>query len=103
MTQARRVVDVVRDMIPFMRNSMSGNERDLAAHLRGNEILFNALINVLRARLEGRANLSVPSDPIKSHSRVVADSELHWLINRLTFIYKSPVMEPTDRRDEPPA
>ena len=83
MTQPRRVSDIVREMIPFMRNRMSGPEHDLAAHLRGNELLFNAFNVVLKDRLEGRARQPVPSDPIKSHMRVVADSELRWLIGRL--------------------
>ncbi len=102
MTQPRRLTDMVRSMIPFMRSNMTVAERDLAIHLRGNEPLFNALNIVLRARLEGRANLPVPSDPIKSHTRLVADTELRWIISRISHIYHSPVLEPVDGRGEQP-
>ena len=101
-SQPRRVSDIVRDMIPFMRNQMSPQERNLAVHIRGNELLFQALNAVLMARLEGRARLPVPSDPIKSHTRVVADSELRWLIGRLNYLYHSPVVDPASNRGEPP-
>lgn len=104
MDTQRRVVDIVRNMFPsIIRSNMSGAERDLAILLRDNETLFNALVAMLRARLEGRAKQSVPSDPMKSHTRVVADSELRWLIERLDYLYHSPAVDPVDSRSEPPA
>jgi hypothetical protein len=103
MTQPRRVSDIVRDMVPFMRNRMSGAEHDLAVHLRGNEALFNALSTVLRERLEGRARLSEPSDPVACKSMVARDRELQWLLGRLDYLYRSPVATPTDDGGEQPA
>lgn len=97
------VTNMVRDMIPFMRARMSGEEMDLAIYLRGNEPLYNSLVSVIRAKIEGRARLPEPSDPLECKSRMARDHELRWLLNRLEFIHRAPVLQPVDSRDEQPA
>ena len=100
---SRRIVDMLRDHIPFMRQRLTPTELDIGIHLRGNEALYEALTRLIRTRLEGRAKLPEPSNPIDCKSLVARDCELRWLLNRLDTIYLSPVVQPVDESGEPPA
>ena len=86
-----RVADMVRDMIPRMRITVSKEEAELAPYLRGNDGLLRALHNLILCRIEGRAAVPEPTDPVACKSMVARDRELTWLIGRLDFIYRSPV------------
>jgi len=81
---------------------LSPEERDLAIHLRTNHLLYESLMRFIGAKIEGRAKLPVPSDPLKSHTRLVADSELRWLMSRLEHIYRSPDESPANDGGEQP-
>jgi len=97
-----RVRDIVRDMVPFMRHMLTSEEQTLGVHLRGNHSLYESLVGVIRAKIEGRASLPEPSDPLECKSRLARDHELRWLLSRLRTIYRSPVLQPADRNGEPP-
>jgi len=85
-----RVADMVRDMIPRIRITMSKDEAALAVHLRGNDPLHVAIRNLILSRIEGRAAVPEPTDPLACKSMVARDRELTWLLGRLDFIHRSP-------------
>lgn len=88
---AGTVRDMVLGMTTKMRQSLTADEQRLAAHLRGNEDLFEGLKSIIQSRIEGRARLKEPSDPLICKSMLARDRELRSLLNRLEFVYRSPV------------
>lgn len=100
--QIGRVADMVRDAIPFMRNTLSPDEQTLAIFLRGNKELHNAIVNVIKVRIAGRASASVPSNPVDCLASMSRDRELVWLLNRLDAIVHSQADSLT-QDGEPPA
>ncbi len=98
----RRVTDVVRDLIPRFRNSLTAEEQRVATYLRGNENLFEGLKELIELRIQGRANVPEPSDPIQCKSMLARDRELQSFLAKLEFIYKSPVTQPAPDDGEPP-
>jgi hypothetical protein len=91
---ARKVSDIVREMVPHFRPRLSRDEQLVGVHLRGNEQLFEGLKGILQSRIEGRARVPEPSDPLVCKSMLAHDREVQWLLSRLEFIYRSPVSEP---------
>jgi hypothetical protein len=81
---------MVRDMIPRMRITLSREEAELAVHLRGNDALLVALRNLMLSRIEGRAAVPEPTDPLACKSMVARDRELQWLMGRINYIHRSP-------------
>jgi len=102
-TEPRRVMDAVRKMVPFMRQPFSPGELALGIHLRGNVALYESLTGIIKARLEGRASLPEPSDPLKCKSVLARDGELRWLLSRLELIHQSPALQPVEQPGEQPA
>jgi hypothetical protein len=100
---ARKVSDVVREMIPRHRVTLTPEEQTVGIYLRGNKDLYESLRDLIESRIGGRANLSVPSNPIDCKAILDRDHELRWLLNRLAFIYSAPVAQPTDSDGEQPA
>lgn len=92
----RRVADYVRDRITKWRNPLSPDEMNLAPHLRGSEALYDALTRLIESRIEGRAKLPVPSDPLVCKAMLERDNELRWLLSRLDAVYHSAVSPPAD-------
>jgi hypothetical protein len=99
----RRVSDMVRDILPFMRNRLSADEQRLGVHLRGNTAMYEALTGIIQSRVTGRAKLPEPSDPLMCKSMLARDRELQWLLSRLEQVYHSPASQPGDTEGEPPA
>jgi len=93
---AQRVSDMVRGMFPRMRGGISPVESDLRVHLRGNEKLFDSLNSLIVSRIEGRARLPLPSDPLQCYGSMARDKELRWLLSRLDEMYHAPVNEQSD-------
>lgn len=91
-----KVADYVRSLLPAMRLGLSESEQALAAHLRGNERLYNDLTAVLRGRIEGRARIAEPTDPLVCKSILARDREIQFLLGRLDLLYRSPVNEATE-------
>ncbi|KKN27292.1 hypothetical protein LCGC14_0866070 [marine sediment metagenome] len=102
MNLPRRVVDIVRDLVPRFRNSLSPVEQRVAIYLRGNENLFEGLKALIELRIQGRANVPEPSDPIQCKSMLARDREIQSFLTRLEFIYKSPIKQPAPDDGEPP-
>ena len=98
----KRVADIVREMIPRVRYTISREEADLGVHLRGNTALYNSLLALINARLRGRASVPEPTDPAACKSIVARDRELLWLLGRLEFIFTSPVNSPAEVEREQP-
>ena len=98
-----RLTDFVRQLMPVGVGRMTDRENAVAIHLRGNEKLYQALTSLISSRVEGRARLPEPSDPLVCKSMMARDKELQWLLSRLEFIYTSPASPPADRHGEPPA
>lgn len=97
---ARTVADTVRQMIPRWRHTLSADEQNLAAHLRGNQALYDSLRKIIINRIEGRAKVPEPSNPNDCKSLVARDRELQSLLIHLEFIFRSPVNPAHD--GEPP-
>ena len=85
-----RVADMVRGMFPSFRHSLSPDEQTLAIFLRGNRELFEALVNVIKVRTEGRAKVPLPNNPMECMVSMARDKELRWLLSRLEAIHHSP-------------
>ena len=84
------------------RQVLLPHELDLAAHLRGNTPLYEALNNFLNARIGVRDSQPVPADPIECRAVMERQHELRWLISRLDLVYRSPINSAADD-GEPPA
>ncbi len=97
-----RVSDTLRRVLPFIRNPLTQNEQQLGVYLRGNIGLHDALVGMIQFRLDTRARVQEPPDPVACKSMVARDRELQWLKSRLDFIFQSPVHEPASD-SEPPA
>ena len=100
---ARRVSDLVREMIPQWRQRLTKDEASLAIYLRGNEDMWKALQAIIQSRITGRASVPVPSDPIVCKAMLERDRELQWLLSRLDFVYRSSASQPEPDDREPPA
>ena len=98
---AGKVSDMVREMIPRFRHHLTDEEAALGLHLRGNAPLLEALRGLIHARIEARAQLPAPSEPLVCKSMVDRDRELQWLISRLEYVHASPVNQPEDDRERP--
>jgi hypothetical protein len=86
----QRVADMVREMMPTFQHRLSADEQTLAIFLRGNKDLYEALVNVIKIRTEGRAKVSLPSNPVDCMVSMARDKELRWLLSRLEAILHSP-------------
>jgi len=95
----QKVSDLVRHMVPRLRETLSEEERAVAIHLRGNEHLYSGLKGLVQARIDGRASVAEPSDPLTCKSMLARDRELQWLLSRLAFVYRSPVVEATPENE----
>jgi hypothetical protein len=91
-----KLSDYVRNLFPVVRTRMSKEEVDLGIHLRGNPKLYEALTAIIKTRIEGRAGIPEPSDPLDCKSMLARDRELQWLLSRLAFVYSSPVNQQED-------
>lgn len=100
-----RVSDFVREMIPALRDRVSPIEADLALHLRTNEPLYRCLTEFLRARIEARARVPEPAEPLLCKSMLARDREVQAILSRLEALRLSPVNEPRkeDEGEQPAA
>lgn len=98
----KRVSDMIREMVPFLRNRLSKDEMQLGILLRGNTPLYESLCGIIRARIAARASVPAPSEPLVCKSMMERDRELQWLLSRLDLIYRSPMLQP-DESSEPSA
>jgi hypothetical protein len=98
---AKRVSDLVRELIPSFRKTQSREFGQIAVHLRGNEDLYEGLKSMISSRIEGRANLPVPSDPLECMRRLAMDKEASIVLAQLESIYTSPVLEPAKDSEQP--
>jgi hypothetical protein len=81
---------------------MSPVEMDLAAYIRGNEPLLEALKGLARERIRGRELSPIPSDPVLCMATLARDKELRWFISKLEYICHSPIAVPTNEDGEQP-
>ena len=77
------------------------NEMDLAAHLRGNTPLYEAMKHFLVARLDARSAMPVPPEPIDCRAILERNAEVRQVLARLDIIYRSPVSQPADDGEQP--
>ena len=102
MPKFSRVRDLVLSMVGGTRIELTPQEADLGTHLRGNAPLYESIVALVQARMTVRDAQPVPAEPIDCRAQMERQSELRWLLNRLEFVYKSPV-SPTHDDGEPPA
>jgi ribosomal protein S12 methylthiotransferase accessory factor YcaO len=102
MNVVKRVSDIVREMMPRFRQArLTPGELSLAIHLRGNVALYEAMTKLLQARIQGRAVIAEPSDPIQCKAMLARDGEIRWLLAELEFLYRSPANPETDDMEQP--
>lgn len=104
MPKLSRVRDMVLAMVSQERRPLivlTQEEADLGPHLRGNQPLYDALVNVVRARLSGRESQPVPSDPQDCRAIMECNHELRWLLARLDVVYRSQVNQTADDGEQP--
>src|SRR6267378_6781315 len=100
MPKIARVADLIRERLG-LRFTLSPLEASLASHLRGNAPLYDSLTEFLQARVQTRASQPPPVDPIACKSLMERDHELRIILNRLEFLYKSPVAPTQNEEGEP--
>ena len=93
---------MVRDMIGRVCHPETEHHEKLRPHLRGNAALFEALSRLITSRIEGRASLRMPSDPLQAYARLAADKEDKWLLGQLDFVYRGPMQQPAEIDSEQP-
>lgn len=98
----QRVREMVVNMLPRLRRNITPEEESVAVYLRGNKNLYEGLTAMISGRLEGRANLPVPSDPIICRGMLERDHELRWLQSRIDYIYHSHPPQPGESDAEQP-
>lgn len=86
-----KVSEMVRGLIPTYRDRTTTDERTVGVYLRGNQDLLLGLSGIIKSRIEGRAKVPEPSDPVQCKAMLARDRELQWLLAKLEFIYTSPV------------
>ncbi len=91
-------MDAVREWLPGAKYRLTSDELDLAIFLRGNESLYQSLCSVIAAPIEARTRLKLSKEPNDSMIILARDKELRVLLQKLEFIYKSPVI--TEVSDE---
>ena len=101
MPKIARVADMLRSILPSRVLTIAPHEEALGVHLRGNAPLYEAIIGMLEARIDHRASLPVPDDPIACKASMERDHELRILLNRIEYIYKSPVTLTHDDGEQP--
>ena len=89
---------MLQDFLPQFRNRLTASESRLGIHLRGNQDLFESLRDLIQERIEGRAKLPEPTDPLTCKSMVARDRELQAILARLEFVYRSPVLQAAEER-----
>lgn len=99
---ARKVSDMVREMFPTLRVSLGKHEAALGIYLRGNKDMLDALEGMIQERIEGRAVLPEPSDPLMCKSMMARDRELRWLMSRFRFVFASLPSDPVEDSGEQP-
>ena len=97
----QKITDVLGDFLPKFRDRLTPDEQDLGIYLRGNKELYEALTKVIQFRIEGRAKVPEPSDPLMCKSMLARDRELQTLLSRLEYVYRSPVLQPADDGEQP--
>lgn len=101
---AARLSDVVMAMIPSHRHGgMTTHDRQAAVFLRGNTPLFEALTGIVTSRLQGRATVQEPADPVLCKAIMARDGELRWILWKLDTLYRAPAAEHEADSGEPPA
>jgi len=100
---ARKVSDMVREMIPRFRHQLTAEEAALGLHLRGNAALLEALKALIKTRIQGRASIPTPIDPVVCRGMMERDRELQWLLSRLEYIHASTVSQLGEEEREQPA
>lgn len=101
---AQKVSETVLNMFPKLRSSrLTSLEQALVPHLRGNTPLYEALKDLIKTRIEARARVPEPSEPLVAKSMIARDRELQWLLSTLEHLYKAPVDTPAQEDSEPPA
>ena len=100
-----RLADWVLANLPGMggRIVLTPQEESLAAHLRGNTPLQEAINEFINARLRVRDTQPVPTDPMDCRATLERQAELRWLLARLDLLYRSPVNPAAQEDGEPPA
>lgn len=91
-----RVRDMAMGLLSKFRHHVLQEELALAPHLRGNELLYGALVALITSRINGRASQPPPSDPVDCRASMERDYELRWLLSRLESAYRSPVNQAAD-------
>lgn len=92
---------MLRSILPSRVLTLAPHEEDLGTHLRGNEPLYEAIVGMLEARIDHRASLPVPPEPIDCRASMERDHELRILLNRIEYIYHSPVVPIHDDGEQP--
>lgn len=100
---AQRVSDWVREALPKARFRITPNESALSVHLRANPALYDDLTKFLRSRIEGRAAVPEPNDPLVAKSMVARDREVQWILARLDFLKNAPLSHPGEGHGEQPS
>lgn len=103
-SRARKVSEMVMEGLSLRtRLVLSREERELAVHLRGNDVLYYALTELIRFRIHGRDGLAVPVDPLVCKGILERNNELRWLLARLELLYRSPANTESEQGEQPAA
>ena len=95
-----RVSDVVRDLWTKPgRRAMAVRDNEMRLLLQGQDKLYELLTGLIRERIDMRAALAMPADPLASFTSMARDKEAFWLLSKLEYI-RSAVVEDDGEQPE---
>jgi hypothetical protein len=71
--------------------TMSPAQYGVSGWLSGDKAKLSSLLELLHARIEGRGQMPIPSNPHDAVVRLSADAEARMIMSELTFIATRPV------------
>ena len=80
-----------QNSVETLAPTMSPAQYGVSGWLSGDRAKLSSLIELLRARIEGRGQMPIPSNPHDAVVRLSADAEARMIMSELTFIATRPV------------
>lgn len=96
-----KLSEMVREMVPFMKDRRGREEWALAEHMRGNVTLHETLRKIIQARIEGRLLMVEPTNPLDCRALLARQAECKWFLALLERAFSAPVQMPPSEREQP--
>ena len=79
---------------------LSPEQYAVSSWLSGQKEMADSLTSLLRARIESRGSLTIPSNSNDALVRVAMDTEARFIMSELTYLASHPVINPVGTENE---